>query len=194
MRLLIAHPTSFHIDHDAQVAIHKMSKRTLDEPGCYPDLCISSSYMVDMARNDIAQHAIDGGYGWVLMVDSDTVPPETAYVDLLSSGREVCLGYYPQKSDPAMSSLVAESGRRLMMGEVAGDEPFEVEKGGFGCALVNVGVFGRVEYPWFRYVDLEQGVRRSEDHYFCIKCREVGIGVFASPLARCRHVARRVLE
>ena len=160
------------------------------------------------ARNLIAKYAIDPSehYDYVFMVDSDVILPKYALDTLLSDNKEVILGYYPRKTDPATSELFKKvSGKAYepenklaikYLTDISNNENpiIEVNGGGFGCALIKTSVFSKLDYPYFNYVNYPDGLLLSEDLYFCSQVRGRGIRIYADTRVKCKHIAKRIID
>lgn len=157
-------------------------------------------YSVARARNFMAQMAVDGGFDYLLMVDSDMVPPQDGLVNLMSHDVEVCLGWAVRgSSDDGETSVIrantpgyADSYRASEL--AAMDGLLEVKGGGMCFALLNVDVFRRFKRPWFEFVDRADGSALGEDYFFCQRCHENRVRVWVDPRVGCGHIHDRVLE
>lgn len=152
-------------------------------------------YVVDRARNEIAQKALDGGYTHILMIDSDMIVPSDALELLLSDNADIVLGCYPRKNTSTGQSELFGDGENFTDENNIPysdldrmDAPFPIKGGGLGCALIRTAVFNRVERPWFEYVLYANGHVLSEDLSFCLKSGNV----MADPRVRCGHIGSRV--
>ena len=177
----------------------------LDRAGCWVVFDYMSGYDCAQARNRIAKQAQSEHADFVLMVDSDTVlPPDTLKLmmeepsDVLAAccphrpwsniydGRvnATKLGESDYTDFYTASDLAALRGRGVTRELVHGC--------GFGATMVRTEVFGRLEWPWFKWVDYPDGNCLSEDLSFCERCHEAGIPVHIDPRILCGHVFRRV--
>ena len=148
------------------------------------------------ARNLIAQEAINFGFDYVLMVDSDIVLPADALVRMLADPVEVCLGCYPRKCTTNGVFELFKLDQKDYVKTFSFDElkelsgKVEVKGGGFGCALIRVDVFRVLPRPWFRYVEYTTGDVLSEDNYFCGLATAAGLKVYADTDVMCGHAIR----
>lgn len=187
-RVLIAVPTFETITPDTFKSIYGLR-------GCdyLPQFDFVRGYDCARARNVICSEAIDGGFDWVLMVDSDVVLPDCTLELMLDEPAEVTLGCYPQKGDPSTVELFHTGTRDFVDKYAISDVPygrFQVKGGGFGCALVSVDLLRRMGGGWFRYVEYDNGSVLSEDLYFCDRCAQMGVTVYADGRVRCGHAWR----
>ena len=174
-----------------------------------------SGYDCATARNKIVQKSLDLGVDYVLMVDSDTVLPKDALINLLDDKKDVCLGYYAHRGDDNLYSgrtnickLYQPNGVKYFnypleseytaaeMDEMRGYGKYKVRVhgGGMGCAFINTEVFRILDYPWYdwvNYADDNRGML-SEDLFFCELCRKARIPVHTDTRVHCGHILRHV--
>ena len=148
-------------------------------------------YTCDRARNNIAQKAIEGGFDYVLMIDSDIIVPPN--IDELI-GFDVCFGVYPRKNTKTHETELFKFTERDFTDRFTypelPQEPFKVKGSGLGCAMIKTDVFKRLSFPWFKYVTYSDGSTLSEDLFFCDLATRNGIDLYANPSVRCGHLAR----
>lgn len=211
MRVLIAVPTFETIAPDTFKAIWDM-----DRP-CDCDFEFVRGYDCATARNRIAQKSIDGGYDFVLMVDSDITPQADALACLLEHDVDMVSGFYLHRSlngdgtDRAdVFKLTAPDGSahfnytsesRYEVGEIAelresGENLVEIHGCGMGISLVRTSVFGNVKFPWFSWINYPGAARNllSEDLFFCEALRKAGIPRYMDTRVGCGHLFRRIEE
>lgn len=161
-------------------------------------------YWVDESRNQMAQKAIDEGFDYVFMVDSDTVVPKDALVNLISHGVDVCVGYYARGTSDDGKTAVIELGHpnyrvsyyddEIREMREAGDILVKVKGGGMGCALIKTSVFRDLVKPWFLYERKNTSPGLGEDYYFCQRCQQHGIDIFLDTRVGCDHLKLKVLK
>lgn len=200
MKIFIAVPTYENIYPDTYKSIYG-----LDPAGAWLVFDFIRGYDCASARNRIAQQTLDEGADYVLMVDNDIVLPSNAIVHLLEDPKEVCLGLYASRGagniydgnvcayqlgeHDYVTKFTAGEMKKLRQDGCA---KVQVHGGGMGCALIKADVFRRLTYPWYKWVNYDNGSVLSEDLYFCEKCQESGIRVFADTRVECGHVFRHV--
>lgn len=155
---------------------------------------------VARARNMMAQAALDGAFDYILMVDSDVVPPRHAFTRLIGHGEDMVLGWYPRGANPEMTNMV-----RFNAIDQAEERCYPVKEieslsalvrlrgGGLGFALISTDVFKLFHRPWFEFKDFPSGAGFGEDYVFCDRVRLLGVDVLVDPLVRCGHVKEAVL-
>ena len=147
----------------------------------------------DYARNCAIRLFIDNPrYSHLLFVDSDVEPPANCVEKLLTVNRPIAVGCYavlmPQTGMVwALSRKQADGRHRLLARRDSPTEPFEVDGGGAGCLMLRRDVFSRIDWPWFRWVEHDDGSQTSEDIYFFNKAAEAGYTITAVPDVVCGH-------
>jgi len=65
---------------------------------------------------------------------------------------------------------------------------YRVDAIGFGCVLIRVSVFKKIEKPWFDWT-----VESGEDIYFCVQAKKHNIEIWADTNAVVGHLAEPVV-
>lgn len=212
-RVLLAVPTFESVTPDTFKALWDM-----DRGGNEVAFECIRGYDCANARNKAAQLALDGGFDYLMMVDSDVTVPPDALTNLMGHGAEVAMGFYAHRGDQQREyrgmtcacRLLDESGApyfgypleseysveelRAMRGR--GEHAVAIHGGGMGCVLIDVRVFHELRYPWFYWLNHandEQSVL-SEDLYFCEGCRNEGIPIVLDTRVACGHLFRHVQQ
>ena len=109
------------------------------------------------ARNEIAKLALKHNFDYVLMIDSDVSVPNDTVVKLLECETDIALGWYYKKRTTNDQTVIYDFGKdytdkNMIYGETLwkANDPFEIKGGGLGIALVNVNVFKKMQYPYFK--------------------------------------------
>lgn len=167
--------------------------------GAGHDLMFDSVKRYDcaLARIKMCEKALEYGAEWLLMVDSDTVPPRSALADMLEHDVDVCLGYYQWRNRAPGETCLWKLGSwcsdsRYTAAELhalaqAGTTAVRVQGGGMGCALIRTSILARLPRPWFRWIVRPDGTETGEDVFFCDLLRTHGIAIFADTRAACGH-------
>lgn len=200
MKLLIATPYITEA-HDPPC---RASVEALDKLGMTWDYHVQTGYGVDMQRNRIAAKAVSGGYGWLLMVDSDAELPPDALANLLEHDADVCTGWYVNRhAADGRRTCLAGLGKPwrwydaedLRAKRESGAYTLRVNGGGLGCCLVRTSVFDALKFPWFVWEDVRfdratgEVSSRGEDVGFFVKLEQAGIPVYADTRVECGHVS-----
>lgn len=186
MSILIATPTFENIAPECFRAIYNLKGNDLS-------FDFVKGYDCAKARNDIARKALNGGFEYVLMVDSDVIVPPDTISNMLDSPVDVCFGIYPRKSTTGETELFKEGTfdfkNRYTYAELdeLESDKITVKGSGFGCALIKTEVFKNLEYPWFDFVSYENDTYLSEDLFFCMMAG-VRYKLIADTRVRCGHI------
>lgn len=189
MKILIAVPTFENIQPEVFKAIYDLRPAGHDL-----SFDFVKGYDVAVARNRIGDMAQEGGYDYVLMVDSDTIiPPDTLEL-MLDTPVDVCLGVCPRKNTKeaktAIIPMTSPDWQQSYFYRDLPDHKVQVKGGGFACALVRSYVFTQIGKPYFQYVTNANGSTFSEDYYFCRQAAMYGIEIWMDPRVKCGHLAR----
>lgn len=163
---------------------------------------------VDRARNQIVeffltQRSKDGEpFTHLLMIDSDTIPPEDALTRLFSHGKPVVTGLTPILSyntngggwetyDNAFVEVEKDKEGKVIKTHIAGRNTGlqEVFRCGASCLLIERSVIEGLDQPYFRFVPNEANTShvRSEDIDFCDRVRAAGIQIYADTDVIAQH-------
>ena len=175
MKILIAVPTFETIKPECFKSIYGLTRP--EGYSLYFDYV--AGYDCAKARNQIAKNAMAGNYDYVLMVDSDIQLPSDALVKLLECESDIALGWYYRKRTKTDKG-------KTMIHEVP--RPIEVKGGGLGVALINVNVFSKLQYPYFKFVTYPNDAVLSEDLYFCNLASENGFNIKCNPTVKGNHI------
>lgn len=189
-RVLIVVPTCSQIHAITAMTCHRLASK-----GSVEFIAVMGR-PVDYVRNTIMRLWRDKyqSFTHLLTIDSDTVPPLDVVERLINLDTTVATGCYPimYHDGPrwALSNRTAneDRGRHKLLNEFpVADQPFEVEGCGAGCLLLRRDIFDKVDWPWFRWVEHEDGLLIGEDFYFCDKVRAAGLPIIADPGVICQH-------
>lgn len=204
MKILIAVPTFENITPDTFKSIYDLNK---GDHECLFDFV--RGYDCATARNNIAGKALGLGVDYVLMVDNDVTLPKDVLLWMLEEPQDVTLGYYAHRNAdnlyngrvsvcklgwynyPLESEFTA---KELIAKRDAGETKIMIHGGGMGCALIRTDVFRKIKYPWFDWVNHDNGAMLSEDLYFCEACRKVKIPIYTDTRAGCGHLLRHIQQ
>jgi len=204
MKILIAVPTFENITPDTFKALWDLKK---GDHECLFEFV--RGYDCATARNNIAYKAMKMEVDYVFMVDNDVTPPADALLWLLEDVKDVQLGYYAHRNAdnlytgrvsvcklgwfnyPLESEFKAtELAERIAQGETK----LQIHGGGMGCALIKTDVFRKIKYPWYDWVNYNNGSMLSEDLYFCEACRKAKIPIYTDVRVGCGHLLRHIQQ
>lgn len=175
-------------------------KSLWEQEDCGHDLMFDTvkGYDCALARIKACEKAKDYCAEWLLMVDSDTVLPHDALVNMLEHDRDIVLGYYQWKCKGQGETCLWKhgdwssrfNGNELHALRVNGTNLVQVQGGGMGCTLIRTSILDQLPYPWFKWVVEQDGTETGEDVYFFNLCKKKGVPVFADTRVACGHVYR----
>lgn len=194
MKILLAVPTAENIQPEVFKAIYDMSTDGHDV-----DFEFVRGYDCSLSRNKIVKAGIEGGYDYIMMVDSDTVIPKDALVHMLDPAADIVIGCCPRKNTKTRMSALCTwednpEGKgfhhSLTYDDLQGEERIALKGGGFACVLLRTEALNALSYPYFKYVMYGNGSVLSEDYYFCQAAARAGLRIYADPRVKCGHLAR----
>lgn len=191
-RILIAVPTAVRIECETFKSIYD-----LEIPEGYEtEFEFFWCYMIDQGRNQIAARAIQGGFDYLLAVDSDIILPKDALVKMLEHDKDLVAGMYRMRRPEQVVEIYDTNYWQYPQQQLLeSTELLEIGGCGFGCVLVKTYVLAAVGYPQFKY---HQAWRFSdtfsEDNDFCKKARDKGFRLWCDPTIRCGHKGTTVWE
>lgn len=202
MKILIAVPTFENIYPDVFKSIYD-----LDPAGHQLVFNFIRGYDCAMARNRIAQLALNERVDYVLMVDNDVTLPSNAITCLTEDSKDVVLGLYACRDTNGRyngEACVYVDGEfdyvtKFKMEKInellnEGKTKVKIHGGGMGCAFIKTEVFNKTNFPWFRFVTYNKTSCLSEDLYFCEECKKHGIEIYMDVRVRCGHMFRYVQQ
>lgn len=177
-------------------------------------LHVQRGYLVDDNRNQIAKAALDSGADFLIMVDSDTVIPETGIsqlldIILLDESIKMVAGWQHRKlTHNGETETFVEDGERDYVKRYNESEIIELGKKstgieikgtGFGFVLIDLSVIREmfdkniVPFKYVVYDAFKVGHRLSEDNYFCnVLKRELGYKIICALHVKCGHIWKEV--
>lgn len=191
MSVLIAVPTFENIAPECFKAIYNLKGNDLS-------FDFVKGYDCAKARNEIAKKALEKGFDYVLMIDSDIVIPEDGLLSLLETPADICFGVYPRKNTKTGETELFKDGTfdfkdRYTITELEKMDinRIKIKGGGFGCALIRAEVFNNLKYPWFEFISYENNTFLSEDLAFCAKAA-MRYSIYADIRVKCGHIAKSI--
>jgi len=160
---------------------------------------IAYDALVQRARNDLVQMAIDGEFDDLIFIDSDIQFDPNWIFTLLDHDADVVGGTYPKKSDMASFPVKAlPEGVTVQENGLA-----EVEGLGTGFLRISSKAFKAVSEISTSYtndgksakmvfdVQIVDGDLVSEDNIFCRKWRELGGKIYLDTSMTCAHIGTK---
>ena len=187
MKLLIGVPTTDYVHAEFMKSLTALERKLLKDGTDMGEEIISGT-LVYIARNKIAQIAMNENFTHVLWLDSDMTFGDGIVDDLLFCGKDMVCGAFIGRR-PMFGPCVYDDISEFPMKKVRefGTEPFRVEGCGFAMVLTKVDVlrkvrdkFGTCFTPTEKY---------GEDLAFCERAKDVGTEIWCEPTVRPGHMA-----
>lgn len=186
-RLLIAIPTTDYMHADFVKSLAKLQQE-LGRRGIAYDVDIHSGTLVYIARNRLANKAINEKYTHVLWIDSDMVFNEKVFEDLMDAGQDMVCGAFVSRRPPYGPCIYSSIERnKIEKVKEFGIEPFRVAGCGFALVLTSVELLQAVTQHYgtcFQPTDYY-----GEDLAFCWRVGQIGRGIWCEPTVRPGHIA-----
>ena len=197
MKVLIAVPCM-----DQVPAPFAQSLAMLQKPeGVECTLAMQMGSLIYTSRNSLAQRAIQMDADYVFWLDSDMVFEPDTLVRMLKTLREndldILTGLYFRRVRPYTPVLFdkLDIRRNICSWSEFHEIPtglFEVGGCGFGCVLMNAGVFLDVQAKHGNmFAPLGNN---GEDIAFCWRARDCGYKIYCDPSIICGHVGKIIVD
>lgn len=184
MRLMIAIPCGDTVRYEFAQSLANLCKH-LSDIGIDYDVEWLEGSLIYMARDELANRAINGEYDYVFWLDSDMRFSPDVF-DLLRAAKEPFVtGIYRSRRSPYAICLAQypDNGTRVIDLPA---ENFEVSWCGFGCVLMKTEVLYEVRSIFQQmFTPTPKG---GEDISFCQRWRDLGGKVIAVPDAKAEHI------
>lgn len=187
MKLLIGVPTTDYVHAEFMKSLTALERKLIRD-GVDMDEKIIGGTLVYIARNKIAQHAINEGFTHVLWLDSDMTFGDGIVEDLLFCGKDMVCGAFIGRR-PMFAPCVYENVHEFPMKKVRqfGTEPFLVDGCGFALVLTKVDVLRKVKEKYGTCFTPTEDF--GEDLAFCERAKSVGTEIWCEPTVRPGHIA-----
>ena len=169
---------------------------THNRPQPWDDVIVTASTYLPIARNIIhKQFLVQSNLDWLLMLDSDVLPPQAFDSRLLKRVRDnpeikMIGGWYRKKDEPFQPTIYHDTGESFEDGAIMvhayeeseiGTGLAKVDAAGAGCWLMHRSVAEALgEKPY----DMEHG---GEDLKLCRKIRAAGFDLWIDWDVSCAH-------
>lgn len=185
MKLLIGIPTLDFMHTEFVRSLTGLLVRLKDD-GVDFELDIESGTLVYLARERIAQKAINNGFDWVLWLDSDMVFSPSILDDLMFSGKEFVSGIYHARRKGYASVIFKEYSGKVERFEEYPTDTFKIAACGFGAVLTKTSVLKDV-FTAYRTCFLPLPAL-GEDLAFCDRAHGIGCEIWCEPSVVCGHI------
>ena len=158
--------------------------------GVIYDLEWHATSLIYLAREELANKAINDAYDYVLWLDSDMVFDENIVETLDFCGKDFVCGAFQSRRRP-YGKCVYKSLEPLEKVENWGMEPFRVKGCGMACTMISAEILRSVQdkYATCFSPEIINGVKFGEDLAFCWRANHTGAEIWCEPTARCGHIA-----
>lgn len=151
----------------------------------------------DHCRNQMCMLALEHGFDYLFMLDSDVTPPEDCVPRLLAHKLPIVSGVYHRRSPPeGVPVMMRPLGHWLV--NYPKNKLIDVDVVGAGCLLIHRSVLQEFKalapgHHWFWWTSdmrglLPQDHCLSEDFSFCRGAREQGWKVMVDTSIQCGHI------
>jgi hypothetical protein len=170
------------------------------------------------SRNLILDYAVKGNYDYLLMMDSDVIPPKEIIQELLLCNKDIVSGMYynyftvdgkteylpvvwtaltemefkniQQKIQlPDFIKSPEDLRAHLTEEEANSNQLIEVIIPSAGCMLISKKVFEKIRYGVLDTAN-QGGVKTTDDIYFSLEARKHGFKAYCNTKVKCRHLIR----
>lgn len=140
----------------------------------------------DYSRNSAIQLFLGNKqYSHIFFLDSDTEPPLDVIDRMLELDEPLVTGLYPVLMQTgvkwAILNYVDEAYR------FAAQVDDYCDAAGAGCLMIRRDLFDKIAWPWFLWVNREDGTQMGEDIHFFDKCCEAGYRTRVAKDVVCSH-------
>jgi hypothetical protein len=168
------------------------------------ELTIPSRRPIYYNRNKYITDFINSDCKWLLMIDSDTIPPLNSLESIEKILKEhpfikILSGIYNtynitlNKILPVLFKYEEKNYRNYSeekIKEINTNELSEVDGCGGGFLLVHRSVIEAMKKPYFNniYDSNIENLILSEDLYFCSQAQKLGFNIYTTSLIKCIHI------
>lgn len=171
-------------------------------------LSVEVGSLTYMARNRLAEKAIDGNFDYVLWLDSDMVIPPDALKRLLAdaeTGKKYITGLYFKRAFPIAPVVckdikweededtgITNHGAELYM-DYPKDRIFRIAGSGMGCCLMKTDLLKEVAVR-FKTALFNPLPYLGEDYSFCYRLGQMGVKMWCDSRVKFGHVGTMVYD
>ena len=187
MKLMIAVPTTDYIHADFVKSLVDLEAE-LNRQKISHKVEILSGTLVYIARNRLAQKAVNEGFTHVLWLDSDMIFNNQVVDDLQFCGKEMVCGAFVSRRPP-YGPCVYTSIKQYDIKKVEhfGTKPFKVDGCGFACVLTTSELLQAVMQKYGNCFTPTEYY--GEDLAFCWRVKNIGREIWCEPTVRPGHIA-----
>lgn len=150
-------------------------------------------------RNEAVRLAKEHKSDYLMFIDNDMQFPASGIQRLLDADKEIIGVHYnarPKPGGQVVSTVkLRDPNNDPQFGQVIASEIpaqlFTCFAVGTGFTLIKMGVFDKLQFPYFVSGQMENGEAFTEDVYFCSKAKEAGIEVWVNPTVKMSHIGTK---
>lgn len=173
------------------------------EPVGETNISFLAGSLVYASRDKLAQQALEGGYDYLLWLDSDMIFPSSLlrdlYADLQEAGRHFVSGLYFRRKAP-YNPVLYKTVRMGLPGEGVAEEYddypreqiFEIDACGFGAVLMRAELVRQViAHDRTGFIPIPG---YGEDISFCLRAKRLGFQLYCDSRIRAGHLGTAVVD
>lgn len=170
------------------------------------------------SRNKILDYAFQNNYDYVLMLDSDVIPPKDCLKELLNCKKDLVSGLYynyfivdgktqwlpvawtelsdkdfqeiKQKINLPTSFTAVDLRVRMTSEEAESGKLIQVIIPSAGCLLIGKAVFSKIRYGLVDTSQISSKLNTTDDIYFILNAREQGFNPYCYTKVKCEHLVQ----
>lgn len=164
------------------------------EMPCKVHIEFLSGSLVYASRDRLTDFALQGGFDYVLWLDSDMIFNSTLLKDLLEQDEDIVSGIYFTRKAPLLPCFFDEleitdkGGTSHNYVDYPQNAKFEVKALGFGAVLTKVSVLEDIVNHY--HTAFQPIINAGEDIAFCIRARELGYKIYCNSAIKVGHIMR----
>lgn len=147
-------------------------------------------------RNELTKLAQSHKCDYLMFIDNDMIFPNSGIQRLLDADKDIIGVHYNARPKPGATQLVStvktdDPWNEANFGKVVNGLPAQMFKCfsvGTGFTLIKMGVFDKIDYPWFESGETKEWGPFTEDVDFCRKANAAGIEVWCNPTIEMKHI------
>jgi len=163
--------------------------------GIQAEIRTFDSVEVQIMRNKCCNYAVEEGYDYVFMLDTDMKYPSDSVVKLIKHDKDFVVGsatqrlypFFPTQYKEFLKDTFKNKENRVFLTKENKDL-IEIGSSGVVGALIKVNCLKKLKIPYFKIEYHENGVEfTGSDVYFCKQLSENKIKLFLDPTINYHH-------
>lgn len=152
-------------------------------------------------RNGMVKYAFDKHCTHVLMMDTDQIYPLDTIEKLINHNLPIVCGKVHRRYPPFDPLLYQKTRNKYKFTDTPDElwkdgQLVEVMATGAACMLLDIEVFRKVKYPWFKILPptKKRPFTVGEDVYFWVNVREAGYKIFVDTSIEIGHISSLIVN